>query len=224
MVDKKDITMSSTIADTVYLAMRDDIMTAQLEPGDRLIHRQLAKQFGVSNIPIVEALRRLESDGLVISYPNAGAEVKTWAEDDIRGAFLAREALEGVACRLFIENTSQRERARLADYGRRFDEACLAEDVQAACEADIALHLYIAGGYNASAGTSALFGLVKSSCLLTITILNRTALKLPGQFEKHVGGHDELIAVLNSGDGDLAERTGKSHVRNALEAMVKRLS
>lgn len=215
----------STSADTVYFAMRESIMAAQLAPGERLLHRQLAKQFGVSNIPVVEALRRLESDGLVTSYPNAGAQVKAWSEEDIQGAFLAREALEGVTCRLFVENASSREKAKLADFGRRFDEFCVAEDDHGARAADIALHLYVAGDYNATARSSALFGLVKSSCLLTATIRSVSADNSTKRLQGGpIGVHGELIAALNSADPDLAERTGKAHVRNSLEDVMKKLT
>lgn len=211
-----------TSADTVYLAVRESIMMAQLAPGARLVHRQLAKQFGVSNIPVVEALRRLESDGLVTSYPNAGAQVKAWSEDDIQGAFLAREALEGVTCRLFAESASPREKARLSDFGRKFDDACLAEDEQAARAADIALHLYIAGDYNMIARTSALFGLVKNSCLLTATIISVSVGDATAQFQGGpIGIHDELIAALNSSDANLAEYIGEAHVRNSLGRLCK---
>lgn len=213
-----------TSADNVYLAMRESIMTAQLMPGERLLHRQLAKQFGVSNIPVVEALRRLESDGLVISYPNAGAQVKAWSEEDIEGAFLAREALEGVTCRLFVENASPREKAKLADYGRKFDAACEVEDEYGARLADIALHLYIAGDYNASARSSALYRLVKNSCLLTATIRSVSADSSVKHFQGGpIGVHNELIAALNSADPDLAERTGKAHVRHPMEEVMQQM-
>ena len=224
-------TMTSTLslapptsADIVYLAVREHIMTAQLAPGERLVHRQLAKQYGVSNIPVVEALRRLESDGLVTSYPNAGAQVKSWSQDDIRGAYLAREALEGVTCRLFVENASPREKALLADCGHKFDAACEAESEDAARTADIALHLYIAGDYNATARSSALFGLVKNSCLLTATIRSVSSNYPANRFNGGpIGVHDELIEALNSGDPDLAERTGKAHVRNSMEDVMRQL-
>lgn len=211
-----------TTADSIYTAMRDKIIAAELMPGQRLVHRQLAKEFGASNSPVLEALRRLESEGLVTSYPNAGAQVKVWREDDIIETFLAREALEGVTCRLFVEKASPREKARLEEFGKRFDEACRAGQHEAAFQADIALHLYIAGEYSPAAQSSSLFRLVKNSCLLTMTIRN---IALAGDGGPHeagpIGVHDELIAALNAGDPDLAERAGKAHVRTSLEGVIK---
>jgi DNA-binding GntR family transcriptional regulator len=213
---------ATTTADSIYHAMRDQIIAAKLMPGHRLVHRQLAKEFGASNSPVLEALRRLESEGLVTSYPNAGAQVKVWQEDDIIETFLAREALEGVTCRLFVQKASPREKARLEEFGKRYDEACRTGQYEVAFQVDIALHLYIAGEYSPSAQSSSLFRLVKNSCLLTMTIRNISLAEDDGPFEAGpIGVHDELIAALNSGDPDLAERVGKAHVRASLEDILR---
>ncbi len=212
---------STTTADSIYYAMRDKIIAAELMPGHRLVHRQLAKEFGASNSPVLEALRRLESEGLVTSYPNAGAQVKVWQEDDITETFMAREALEGVTCKLFVQKASPREKARLEEFGLRYDEACRAGQYELACKEDIALHLYIAGEYSAVTQTTSLFRLVKNSCLLTMTIRNISLVGEEKPFEAGpIGVHDELIAALNSGDPDLAEQMGKAHVRGSLEDML----
>lgn len=213
---------NTTTADRIYRTMRDSITTAEMKPGDRLVHRQLAQQFGTSNIPVVEALRRLESDGLVVSYPNAGAQVRVWTEHDIRGAFLAREALEGVTCRMFAEYASPIEKTKLVEYGRRFDEACQAGEYERARKIDIQLHLHIAKSGYSAAGTTVLYKLVENSYLLAATISNACIdAKLPRETAGPIGVHDELIAALNSGDPDLAEKAGKQHVRTSMEDVMQ---
>lgn len=217
-------TTISTTADSIYLTMRERIVSAEWMPGERLVHRQLAKQFGASNSPVLEALRRLESEGLVTSYPNAGAHVRVWTEEDIRGTYLAREALEGVTCRLFAEQASPREKAKLSIFGQKFDEACKTGNYDDARQTDIELHLYIAGNYNPVAQSSSLFRLANNSCLMAATIRNIAI----GNPVKHyiagpIGVHDELIAALNSNDLDLAESAGRAHVRDSLDSIIKNL-
>lgn len=204
--------MLQNTSDTVYHSMRDQIISATWEPGKRLVHRQLAKEFGTSNIPVVEALRRLEGDGLITSYPNAGAHVREWAEDDIQEAFLAREALEGVTCRLFVERASRREKAKLIDLNQDFDNACKEKNYDKARAADIALHLYIAGNYSAAAQSSPIFRLVQSSCLLTATIRSVYGENLS---IGPIGAHDALVEALQSDDPELAEQAGKEHVQSS---------
>ena len=57
---------SRTVGDRVYGRMRDRILSGELGAGMRLVQRKLASELGVSIIPVSEALRRLESEGLVI--------------------------------------------------------------------------------------------------------------------------------------------------------------
>lgn len=221
----QDTQTNLTSADRVYRTMREQITLAELKPGARLVHRHLAQQFGTSNIPVLEALRRLESDGLIVSYPNAGAQVKIWNEHDVRGAFLAREALEGVTCRMFAEQASALEKKKLEEYSRRFDEACATRDYLAGRKLDIQLHLHIARSANsrhsAGAGSSSLFRLFENSYLLSATITN----SLPNpenvaDYSGPVGVHQDLVAALLSGDFDMAEAAGEMHVRNSMDDIL----
>src|ERR1035437_3266117 len=94
---------SITISDRVYRDLRRMILVGELPPGSRLVQRTLAAQLGISSIPVLEAIRRLQSDGLVDNYPGVGARVKTWDNDDVEGIFLFRETLEVTAAQLFAQ-------------------------------------------------------------------------------------------------------------------------
>ena len=56
-----------TLADKAYAAIRDDILRGELRPGTTLSRRRLARHLGMSVIPVNDALRRLQGDGLVES-------------------------------------------------------------------------------------------------------------------------------------------------------------
>ncbi|MFC9796487.1 GntR family transcriptional regulator [Streptomyces sp. NPDC057695] len=62
-------------AHSVCTAIRDDIVTGVFEPGGRLTEDQLARRYGVSRVPVREALRTLESEGFVVTRRHAGAQV-----------------------------------------------------------------------------------------------------------------------------------------------------
>src|SRR5438046_2145375 len=109
---RRTMQVQQTSGDRVYQAIRGLILSGELAPGDRLVQRQLARRFGTSNIPVVEALRRLEYDGLVEGCANWSSTVRRWTFADIEALYLAREALEGVTCRLFAERAGMAERAR----------------------------------------------------------------------------------------------------------------
>jgi len=71
--------MSSAVAETkqerVYRAIRERILSGAYGPGYRVVIDTLAEEFGMSGLPVREAIRRLEAEGLVIYRPNAGAQV-----------------------------------------------------------------------------------------------------------------------------------------------------
>lgn len=207
------MTNSRTVGERVYGEMRDKIISGELGAGMRLVQRKLASDLGVSIIPISEALRRLESEGLVICHAGLGAQVKTWTPEDVTGIHLLREFLEAATSRLFAEKSSPAERLTLKELGQRYD-ACLAEeDPMALIRADIDLHLYIAK--HSKSPTLAQF--VENFCSITIAMKNALwRSKKPAPMpQREPGVHDALIAALTSGDPDAAEQAARAHVRQA---------
>lgn len=107
----KSAQISPTAADSVYQTICENIISAKWAPGKRLVHRQLAKEFGTSNIPVVEALRRLESDGLVTSYPNAGRRYESGRNRIFARYFLQEKHLK-VLHAVYSWRTLHREKKR----------------------------------------------------------------------------------------------------------------
>ena len=83
-----------TTPELIADALRDEIASGSLRAGQALRQDEIATRFGVSRIPVREALRRLEEDGLVTVHANRGAFVTTLAEGDIDEIFDMRLLLE----------------------------------------------------------------------------------------------------------------------------------
>ncbi|HEY8743471.1 MAG TPA: GntR family transcriptional regulator [Chloroflexota bacterium] len=90
----------STKVELVYRDLRERIVNGVLLPGERLYLQTLADERGVSTVPVREALRRLESEGLVKNQPHTGATVAALDVEKIEVHFMIRAALEGLAARL----------------------------------------------------------------------------------------------------------------------------
>lgn len=84
-------------------ALREAILTGRYAPGTRLVQEELAEAYGVSRIPLREALRRLEGEGLVVISPNKGAVVRPLAPKDVVDLYELRLALESLALRRAAE-------------------------------------------------------------------------------------------------------------------------
>ena len=88
----------------VLSELRLSIIAGRLKPGARLVERELIKMTGVSRTVIREALRQLESEGLVTIIPNKGPVVRELTKQEARDLYAIRAVLEGLAARLFVEN------------------------------------------------------------------------------------------------------------------------
>jgi DNA-binding GntR family transcriptional regulator len=88
----KLIEAAATTADAVYAVLRQSILDGELPPGQRLLSDALANDFKVSRTPVREALRKLETEGLIEASPRSGLVVRELSEDDLTELFVMREA------------------------------------------------------------------------------------------------------------------------------------
>jgi DNA-binding GntR family transcriptional regulator len=87
----------------VARSLRAAIQTGQLEPGQRLVEEEIAHQLGVSRVPVREAIRVLEADGLLVAEHGRGASVANPSETDIEEIYGLRIALESYCLAKVIE-------------------------------------------------------------------------------------------------------------------------
>ncbi|MBI5835487.1 MAG: GntR family transcriptional regulator [Armatimonadetes bacterium] len=205
-----------TKSDQVYQTLRGWVLSGELAPGQRLVQRVLAERLGVSSIPVLEAIRRLEHDGLVVSHANFGAAVRVWSAEDIEGAYLAREALEGIAARLFVQRATPAERAVLRALADEVEAALAAGETAASRDADMRFHRHLVAGTHADT----LARLVENSCLVTLTILYRAASETGRGRSPLPGEHEVLADTLLNGTADEAEQALRGHIRRGLTNLM----
>ncbi|APO71903.1 GntR family transcriptional regulator protein (plasmid) [Rhizobium gallicum] len=95
MTDHSD----ETIAARISRVLADRIVTGQLAPGSKLKQDHIAEEFGSSHVPVREALRRLEAQGLAISEPRRGVRVASFDLAEVQEVARMRAALEVLALR-----------------------------------------------------------------------------------------------------------------------------
>jgi len=94
--------------------LRRAIIDGRLAPGARLTERELTEMMGVSRTVIREALRQLETEGLIANVPNKGPVVRELSLVEARDIYNIRAVLEGLAARLFVQNAGDAELKRLS--------------------------------------------------------------------------------------------------------------
>jgi len=123
--DKKGLPIQrQTVVSATLQVLRDKILRGELLEGEQLRQEAMAEQLGVSRIPLREALRQLQSEGLVTFYPHRGVVVSTLSPEEISEAFELRAVLEPDLLRRAIPNLTE------ADFAK-------ADGILAAYEADL---------------------------------------------------------------------------------------
>ena len=132
------------LVDQVHRALLDAISGGTLAPGERITQEDLATRFSVSRQPVLQALRLLKKDGLVLDAPGRGLLVAPLDASLIGHVYRVRGALDALAARLAAQQQAEIDPA-LIEHGRR---AARGHSISAMIEADIEFHraIYAASG------------------------------------------------------------------------------
>ncbi|MFF0434039.1 GntR family transcriptional regulator [Streptomyces sp. NPDC004327] len=102
------------LRDQVREGLRDRIIAGRLKPGDRLVEREVAEEFGVSRVPVREAIRILLGEGFLTAVSPRRIVVREMTRQDVENLFDMREALEVLAVRRAAERRTDAELNTLA--------------------------------------------------------------------------------------------------------------
>ena len=202
------------LAREVLLALRAEIISGKLQPGDALAEPVLARQFGFSRAPVREALIELEREGLVQFESTGRTRVRTLNERDFAEIREARIALESMAAR--------RAAALWTPKDSRFIEENIARQEQASTLAelsrlDVELHAYVMR----LAANRRLLTLWQSirwqfeMCLASTHRLQQNLAFKPRQIT--VDSHRHLLAALASGKPEFAAQKMAAHIEGSME-------
>ena len=206
----------STLRGEVANLLRKRILDGDIPSGERLIETEIAEQLGVSRMPVREALRMLESEGIIKSVPRKGLIVTEYTEDDIREYYTIREALEVCAIKIVIDKITQEEIRELEHYCRMAEDARLAGNRDEVCEwtAKFNDRLYDC------CGMPRLKEQIKNTHKYLRTF-RFTSFKEPERTVQALREHEEILRLVAAKDYDGAVRATSVHLRDALEAYLK---
>src|SRR3954468_12390076 len=112
-----------TKQERVYREVRERILSGAYGPGYRVVIDALAEEFEVSALPVREAIRRLEAEGLVVYRPNAGAQVAPAEPGLFAEEMTVLAVLEGYATALAAAHLTAEDIARLSEITDQMAEA-----------------------------------------------------------------------------------------------------
>ncbi|MGW0915142.1 GntR family transcriptional regulator [Streptomyces sp. NPDC002784] len=204
--------------DRVRDALRQAILDGALPPGRALVERELAEMYGVSKTPVREALKQLQSTGLVEINAYQGVSVRKPDDRLVRELYTARRAAEPEAVRLAAE---QRGAAVYPAARRALDEAAVligSGETQGLGIANRRFHreLYTA------CDNSFLCGFLDQLQDLTAFVAG-LGWRLRATFEEEAAEHAAILEAMEQGDADRAEQLTRSHIRKAQQTLSRTL-
>jgi DNA-binding GntR family transcriptional regulator len=198
--------------------IRDDIVAGTLPFGSRLTLQQLTSRYKAGQMPIREALRQLQGEGLIVQEPNRGARVRAVDVEFVRNIFDLRIAIESMLARRAAERIQPEQIASLETVEREFEACIEARDFNGALAANRKFHRII----NDAASNPEASALLDRHWRLIAALWN-----VHGYGEERAAGvisdHHQLIRAFASRDTDVAACLAMAHAAKAKQELIARM-
>jgi DNA-binding GntR family transcriptional regulator len=203
--------------DLVVEVIRDAILSGELEPGARLLQVDLAERLQVSSTPVREALRQLETEGILQSSPNRGVRVAEVDLEAVREIYLIRADLESLAARMAVPNLRPVDLRRLKSLQAEIEALIRRGELKELRRLNYELHTII---YEAAA----LPELLKIIRGLWTKFPWDTLHVLPNRAFMSADEHGRLIQAIEDGNAELAGKLMREHIESGARALDRYLA
>jgi len=207
--------MFKTKQDYVYEQLYQAILSGRFKPGEHLVLEELGEEFGTSRTPLREAIRRLQTEGLVDFTPHRGAVVADLSLEELIELYHIRAVLDGLAARLATENLSDEELTKLQDI---FDATRRELDPSNPVrfeEFNRTFHEIIYQGANAPFLYEMIINLYTKT-----GSYRHLSLRSAGRIQDVLDEHHRILEALVARDAELAERHAREHHEHTAKALV----
>jgi DNA-binding GntR family transcriptional regulator len=205
----------SRLVDEVAEELRERIYDGTYDLGTKLHQEQLASDLNVSRTPLREALRILESEGLLSSEPGKGVRVASADAATLLAAYQVRDVVDGLAARLAARSSDERARAALGRIVVDQERALAQEDVPAYVHDNVRFH-------------TAIIDLSGNRYLLTqVPIVRMTSQVFrprgvisPVHAHRAIAQHRDIAAAILAGDEKAAEAAARKHIKTTTDGIA----
>jgi DNA-binding GntR family transcriptional regulator len=208
----------TNLADGIASLLRQSIMTGELPPGTRLIEMDLARQLGVSRGPLREAMRILETEGLLENNPGRGSSVTQFSEKDIREVYSLRCVLEQEAIQLAASHAQPDDLIKLQSTLDTLFEAAKEGNPSKVIELDFKFHTEIWEIADHQLLMQVLQGLTTQ-----IRMFLAVQTHLYDDLPEGISDHEKLLESLKEKDGEGGAKIIKDHLQVAEDVILTHL-
>lgn len=196
----------TVLSDQVKQYILDAIERGELQPGERLVESQLARQLRISQAPVREAIRDLVSSGFLEREPHKGAMVRLLTDKDMQEIYSVRAVLDALAAEQAAPHVTEEDLQELRDTVEKMLHMAKLGDYLAAARYDWQFHIQIV----AISGNTLLRRIYDNLQLgqYILVTMRRSSISL----EQLAARHQAVIEALATRDPEVAKRAVKQHI------------
>ncbi len=195
--------------------IRNEIASGEIKSGERLDVKSICERFGISETPVKEAFKILQSEGLLRIKPRSGTYVSDYAQSGIQSLSYIRSALEGAAVNLATQRATNEELDSLEKLLDGSDEAIKNNDQGALVMMNTNFHRKI----RELAKSDYLFNLIEQMIAFDLTIRNKALVtmenRIKGSYE-----HRKIVSLMKNKRANEAEEAMIRHIRGTADDIV----
>jgi len=215
---KTDLSAVKLMSEEIADILRENIISGNINPGEKVNEYQVAKLLNISRPPIREAFRLLAAEGLITLVPRKGAFVSKMSSREVKEIYEMKSMMESFAVRLAIPILDEKEVSELDPILRLMEEKIKENNFKQIQRLNIEFHRRM---IRMSKNQKLVH--FYESIILPIRRYQRIGLSAPTSWETSLQEHRNIVEAIRSENIELAERLIRGHTMKATARVIKRL-
>jgi DNA-binding GntR family transcriptional regulator len=210
---------SSSLRERVTANIREAILNGQLQPGQKLVERELCSLLGISRTLLREALPQLQAEGLIKSVAHKGPSVALIDADEVKEIYQVRRVLEALAAREFTLNASDDQVTDLRQQLLTLKCPEAARSLRDLLIAKAGFYSVLFGGCG-----NRIVGQFVTQLNNRMVLYKRLSLSVKGRLPQVIAELEAVVSAIEARDPDKAAELNEIHVINSEKNVLRKLS
>ena len=197
--------------------LRDQIYQHELIPGDPIDEMALCERFGISRTPLREALKVLNSEGLIELIPRRGSFVRSMEIEELNELFPVMAVLEGLCAREAVENCTAQDLQQLETMHEKLENYVKESNIDAYYEQNFVFHQAVQD-LSANKWLQRVIGDLRK----VLRLARHMQLTIPGRLEESLEEHRQIMQAFSKHDPDMADQNMQKHLKQQWNSLVEK--
>ncbi|MCK5335272.1 MAG: GntR family transcriptional regulator [Gammaproteobacteria bacterium] len=197
--------------------LRDQIYQHELKPGDAIDEMALCERFGISRTPLREALKVLDSEGLIELIPRKGSFVRSMDIDELNELFPVMAVLEGLCAKEAVEHCAEQDLKQLNTMHEKLEAYAAEGSIDAYYEQNFVFHQAIQD-LSDNKWLQRIIGDLRK----VLRLARHMQLTIPGRLQASLEEHRQIMQAFNQHDPEMADQYMQNHLQQQWHSLVSK--